>query len=45
MEQTTLTTEELNVFLLKIINNTGGIRKKMVALKQFLQKHKVINNE
>jgi hypothetical protein len=45
MKQTTLTTEELNEFLLKIINNTCGIRRKMVALKQFLQKHKVINNE
>jgi hypothetical protein len=45
MEQTTLTTEELNVFLLRIINNTGSIRRKMVALKQFLQKHKVITNE
>ena len=45
MEKPTLTTEELNVFLLKIINNTGGIRRKMVALKKFLQKHKVITNE
>jgi histidinol phosphatase-like enzyme len=45
MAQTTLTTEELNVFLLRIINNTGGIRRKMVALKQFLQKHKVITNK
>jgi hypothetical protein len=45
MAQTTLTTEELNVFLLRIINNTGGIRRKMVSLKQFLQKNKVITNK
>lgn len=39
MKQNNLTTEELNEFLLKIINNTGGIRRKLLALKQFLQKY------
>lgn len=43
MEQSTLTTEELNSFLLKMMNNTGGLRRKLIALKQFLKKHKVIN--
>ena len=43
MKQYTLTTEELNNFLLEIINNKGGLRRKLVALKQFLQKYKTIN--
>jgi histidinol phosphatase-like enzyme len=43
MEKHTLTTEELNNFLLEIIHNKGGLRRKLVALKQFLQKHKIIN--
>jgi hypothetical protein len=38
MEQN-LTVEELNEFLLKIINNKGGMRRKLVALKQFLNKY------
>jgi hypothetical protein len=38
MEQN-LTVEELNEFLLKIINNKGGMRRKLVALKQFLKKY------
>jgi hypothetical protein len=43
MEQHTLTTKELNNFLLEIINNKGGLRRKLVALKQFLQKYKTTN--
>jgi hypothetical protein len=38
MEQN-LTVEELNEFLLKIINNKGGMRRKLIALKQFLKKY------
>jgi hypothetical protein len=38
MEQN-LTVEELNEFLLKIINNKGGMRRILVALKQFLKKY------
>jgi hypothetical protein len=38
MEQN-LTVDELNEFLLKIINNKGGMRRKLVALKQFLNKY------
>jgi|LakMenEpi03Aug12_release.lakeMendotaPanAssembly.Ray.scaffolds.fasta_scaffold3440015_2 hypothetical protein len=34
-----LTTEELSEFLLKVINNTGGVRRKMVALKHFVDEH------